>query len=287
MTSQRLPLWLVKPHPKGRNLNKVNKVLSTFRLHTVCQSAECPNMGECFSKGTATFMIMGDTCTRNCRFCAVENGIPKPPEPGEPDRVAEAVKEFGLEHVVITSVTRDDLPDGGADCFAQTIERVRAKAPDATVEILVPDFGGSREAVAKAAVARPDVFNHNLETVPRLYDRVRPGADYHRSLMILKQVKELDKGIYTKTGLMVGLGETEDEILEVMTLLRRVRCDFLTLGQYLSPSSEHLPVARFMPPEEFEAIAEKGKKMGFKAIASGPFVRSSYQSEELLRRACA
>jgi lipoic acid synthetase len=227
-------------------------------------------------------MIMGDICTRNCRFCAVGKGSPKPLESNEPARVARAAGDLGLLHVVVTSVTRDDLPDGGADHFAQTIAAIREANRDAAVEVLVPDFGGSREAVEVVVRARPDVMNHNLETVPRLYERVRPRADYRRSLGILKSVKELDGKLFTKSGMMLGLGETEEEILAAMGDLRQVGCDFLTLGQYLSPSSEHLPVVRYVPPEQFRELAAKGTGMGFRGIASGPLVRSSYRAGELL-----
>jgi len=282
--SQRLPAWLAKPFPPARPLLEVKRVLSELKLHTVCQSAECPNLGECFSRQTATFMIMGDICTRNCRFCAVEKGIPEPLESKEPARIARAVKNIGLGHVVVTSVTRDDLYDGGAEHFANTIAAIREINQSATVEVLVPDFGGSQLAVKIVVESRPDIFNHNLETVPRLYKKVTPEADYRRALQVLKLVKEWDRDILTKSGMMLGLGETEEEILEVMKDLCRIGCDFLTLGQYLAPSKSHLPVARFVPPEEFQDIAAKGKKLGFRGIASGPFVRSSYRADELLKQ---
>ena len=278
------PDWLVKPLPQGKYLGEVGRVLSRLQLHTVCQSALCPNLGECFSRRTATFMIMGDICTRNCRFCAVEKGIPEPLEPSEPARLAWAAKDLQLLHVVVTSVTRDDLPDGGANHFAQTIAAIREADPNTAVEVLIPDFGGSREAIEVVVRAKPDIINHNLETVPRLYKEVRPKADYARSLRILELVKELDRNISTKSGMMLGLGETEEEILAVMKDLRQVNCGLLTLGQYLSPSKEHLPVARFIPPEEFQHIAAKGKVMGFRGIASGPFVRSSYRADELFKQ---
>jgi len=281
---QRLPHWFLKSPPQGRHLLEVSRTLSRLKLHTVCQSAQCPNLGECFSKGTATFMIMGNICTRDCRFCAVASGIPGPLDSTEPARIARAAKELGLSHVVVTSVTRDDLPDGGANHFAQTIAAIREIDQNATVEVLVPDFGGSQEAIKVIVSVRPDVFNHNLETVPRLYKKVRPKANYHRSLDILKVVKELDKDILTKSGMMLGLGETEEELIAVMEDLRNVECDLLTLGQYLTPSENHLPVARFITPEEFEDIAAKGKEMGFRGIASAPLVRSSYRAEELLKQ---
>jgi len=240
-------------------------------------------MGECFSRKTATFMIMGNICTRNCHFCAVDKGTPRPLETDEPARIARAAEDLKLLHIVVTSVTRDDLSDGGAKHFAQTIAAVRQINQSATVEVLIPDFCGSREAIEVVVGAEPDIINHNLETIPRLYSKVRPKADYQRSLDILKQVKALDGGIFTKSGIMLGLGELEEEILAVMKDLCRIDCDFFTLGQYLSPSQEHLPVSRYIPPEEFEYLASKGKEMGFHGIASGPFVRSSYRADELLR----
>lgn len=278
------PYWLARPFPHGQNLGEVGKVLSRLRLHTVCQSAFCPNLGECFSRKTATFMIMGDVCTRNCRFCAVRKGIPKPLEPSEPARVAEAAASLGLAHVVITSVTRDDLPDGGAKHFAQTIAAIRGACRNTTSEVLVPDFGGAREAIAVVVRAKSDIINHNLETVPSLYSKVRPMADYQRSLRVLELVKELSSVTFTKSGLMLGLGETEEQVLAVMKDLRRVGCDFLTLGQYLRPSKDHLSVERFLPPEEFRDLAAKGKEIGFLGIESGPFVRSSYRAGALLKK---
>ncbi len=278
------PDWLIKPLPQGERLVEVGRVLSRLRLHTVCQSALCPNLGECFSRRTATFMIMGNICTRNCRFCAVEKGKPTPLDPDEPARIAAAAQELQLLHVVVTSVTRDDLPDGGADHFARTIAAIREVNPKATVEVLIPDFRGSPAAIEVVVRARPDIINHNLETIPRLYGQVRPRADYQRSLEILRAVKELNQAIWTKSGMMLGLGETNEEVLEVMKDLRRVDCDLLTLGQYLSPSSEHLPVTRFIHPDEFGELAAQGRKLGFGGVASGPFVRSSYRADELLRR---
>lgn len=287
MPSQRMPDWLIKPMPQGQHLNEVGKILSRSRLHTVCRSAQCPNMGECFSSRTATFMIMGNICTRNCRFCAVDSGVPGPLESSEPDRIADAAKELGLSHVVVTSVTRDDLPHGGANHFAETIAALRKTSNKTTIEVLVPDFNGSQESIEIVTRAKPDIFNHNLETVPRLYKEVRPEANYCRSLEVLGTVKKLDENIFTKSGIMVGLGETEGELIEVMKDLRRIDCDFLTLGQYLRPSEDHLPVARFVTPGEFEELASRGKEMGFRGIASAPFVRSSYNAGELLRQALA
>lgn len=257
-------------------------LLGKLALHTVCQSAKCPNLPECFSRGTATFMILGDICTRNCRFCAVEKGMPRPLDPEEPHRVAQAAQALGLSHVVVTSVSRDDLPDGGAEHFAATIRAIRRALPEAGVEVLIPDFKGDLDALRTVVEAGPDVLNHNLETVPRLYPRVRPQADYRRSLKVLKVAKEFDGTLLTKSGLMLGLGEEKGEILKVMEDLRRVGCDLLTLGQYLAPSEEHHPVIRFIPPEEFDKLKLKGEEMGFSKIASGPPVRSSYQAGEML-----
>jgi len=278
------PDWFIKPLPHGKYLAEVGRVLSRWKLHTVCQSALCPNLGECFSRGTATFMIMGDVCTRNCRFCAVSKGRPRPLDASEPFRIARAVQELQLRHVVVTSVTRDDLPDGGANHFARTIKAIRDLDRTITVEVLIPDFKGYPQAVAKVVEARPDIINHNLETVPRLYEQVRPMADYQRSLAVLRLVKELDGRIYTKSGLMLGLGETRDEILAVMHDLREIGCDFLTLGQYLSPSREHVPVVRYIPPEEFQELAVQGRTMGFRGVASGPFVRSSYEADKVFEQ---
>jgi len=230
-------------------------------------------------------MIMGNVCTRNCRFCAVDSGIPAPLELNEPDRIARAAGHLGLNHVVVTSVTRDDLADGGANHFALTIAAIREANHTATVEVLVPDFQGSQEAIKVVVKARPDIFNHNLETVPRLYEKVRSQANYSRSLELLKVVKEFDADILTKSGLMVGLGETGDEILKVMDDLRQVNCDFLTIGQYLRPSEDHVPVARFVSPNEFEKIAARGREMGFIGIAASPFVRSSYKAHDLFKQA--
>ncbi|MBA3035947.1 MAG: lipoyl synthase [Desulfobacterium sp.] len=282
ITSLRMPAWLVKPFPKKASQVGVGKILSRWRLNTVCRSAQCPNLCECYSQGTATFMIMGDICTRNCMFCAVSGGIPGSLEADEPVRVALAVKDMGLSHIVVTSVTRDDLPDGGAMHFAATINAIRKVNPDTTVEVLVPDFKGSQTCVETVVKAVPDIFAHNLETVPGLYKNVRPMADYRRSLEVLKSAKDLNKGIYTKSGIMLGLGETEAEIIAVMQDLRIIDCDFLTLGQYLSPSEDHLPVNKFISPEKFEDLAQIGQKMGFSGVAAGPFVRSSYHAKELL-----
>lgn len=277
------PPWLKRRIPSGATYQEVHKLLKSGRLHTVCQEACCPNLGECFSRGTATFLILGDRCTRDCRFCAVGHGPPESPDSGEPARVADAVKAMGLQYVVVTSVTRDDLPDGGAKLFAETIRAVREKSPGTQVEVLVPDFKGNMNALMTVVEARPDVLNHNIETVPRLYPSVRPGAAYKRSLDLLQQVRHLDSSIPTKSGLMLGLGETLDEVRRTLQDLLGAGCSILTLGQYLQPSKKHLPVARFIPPEEFEAWKQTALKMGFAEVASGPFVRSSYHARELFQ----
>jgi len=273
----RKPEWL-KVRILSEDLNRMEAFLKNMALNTVCQSANCPNMGECFARRTATFMIMGNICTRNCRFCAVEKGHPQPLDEEEPRRVAEAARRLGLRHVVVTSVTRDDLPDGGASHFAKTIYELK-KLPGVTVEVLVPDFMGNEEAIRTVVEAKPDVINHNVETVPKLYSRVRPKADYIRSLNLLKKVKELDPLILTKSGIMVGLGETEEEVIEVMKDLRDIDCDMMTIGQYLRPSHKHIEVAEYVTPEQFKRYEEIGYKLGFKHVASGPLVRSSYHAD--------
>lgn len=278
-----MPPWLHKRIPASGSLEATRKLLQELKLNTVCESALCPNLGECFARRTATFMILGRVCTRNCRFCAVEGGQPELVDPEEPRRVAEAAARLGLKHVVVTSVTRDDLPDGGAGQFAATIQALREKLPYAIIEVLTPDFQGERKAIASVVEAQPHIFNHNVETVPRLYPLVRPEADYRRSLEVLRTVKELAPGIYTKSGLMVGLGETREEVEQVMADLREVNCDILTIGQYLRPSPQHLEVKEFIPPEVFDYYAEAGRKMGFLYVASAPFVRSSYNAAEFSR----
>jgi len=283
-TGARLPRWLRRPIPAGGRAAAVRRVLDELNLTTVCHSARCPNRAECFARGTATFMILGDVCTRNCRFCAVASGQPAPPRPDEPDAVAEAADRMGLRHVVVTSVTRDDLPDGGADHFARTIGAVRRRLPQAAVEVLTPDFLGSPAAVDTVLAAGPDVFNHNVETVPRLYPAARPGADYRRSLGVLARASAWSGTgrLHTKSGLMLGLGERDDEIRATLGDLRAAGCEILTLGQYLAPSAEHLPVGRFVRPEAFAAWQAEAKAMGFAAVAAGPFVRSSYGAENVL-----
>jgi lipoic acid synthetase len=268
--------------PARERLAPVLEMLRDLGLHTVCQSAHCPNIGECFARGTATFMILGGVCTRSCRFCAVEGGRPAAPDPDEPARVAEATRRLGLRHVVVTSVTRDDLPDGGAGHWAATIRALRAAGGEGlTVEVLTPDFGGDRAALAAVAEAGPAIFNHNVETVPRLYAEVRPEAVYGRSLAVLRGVSEGWGGIVVKSGLMLGMGERDDELRGVLVDLRAAGCSALTLGQYLSPSARHYPVARFVGPEEFERWGEEARAMGFRAVASGPMVRSSFQADRM------
>lgn len=280
----RLPAWLRRPIAHAGAVSEVGRVLAEFDLNTVCQSAKCPNRGECFSEGTATFLIMGGTCTRNCRFCAVGSELPAPLDPDEPRRVAEAVRRLALRHVVITTVTRDDLPDGGAAHFVDVIEHVRMAAPDAAVEVLTSDFAGDMDAVDLVAAAHPDVFNHNLETVPRLYSTVRPEADYERSHRVLRRVVDGWPDIPTKSGLMLGLGETFDEVLSVMDDLRETGVSMLTMGQYLRPSPKHLPVVEFVEPSVFAELAREGYRRGFSAVASAPFVRSSYHAGDLAGR---
>lgn len=280
----RFPPWLHKRLPAAGDFETTRALLKELGLNTVCQSARCPNQGECFARHTATFMIMGNICTRNCRFCAVEGGKPEPLDPEEPGRVAEAAAQLGLRHVVVTSVTRDDLADGGAGHFAATIAALRSRLPGCTVEVLTPDFQGTGKAIAAVAMAGPDIFNHNVETVPRLYSGVRPGADFRRSLEVLLKVKELNPAIYTKSGIMVGLGERQEEVIEVMRALRRVGCDILTIGQYLQPSAAHLPVVEFIAPEVFDSYAVYGRELGFAFVASAPFVRSSYNADQFSKQ---
>ncbi len=277
----RKPPWLRRRMPIGPDYENVKALINKGRLHTVCQEAQCPNIWECFSKHTATFLILGDRCTRNCRFCAVSHGPVDPPDPAEPARVADAAQNMGLRYVVITSVTRDDLPDGGADFFAKTIREIRQRMPETQVEVLIPDFEGNADALQTVVKAGPDVLNHNLETVPRLYPLVRPGALYSRSLELLKRVQKFNPTLPTKSGLMLGLGETTDEIRQTFYDLLDVECSMLTLGQYLQPTQQHLPVARFVDPKEFDTWRKTALKMGFSEVASGPFVRSSYHAHEL------
>jgi len=276
---RRLPPWLKRPLPQAE-MQFTSHLIDELKLETVCESAKCPNRTECWSQKTATFMILGNVCTRPCGFCSVPRGKTETVEEDEPERVAEAALRLGLKHVVITSVTRDDLKDGGAEHFYRCVLAVREKT-GAAVEVLTPDFLGNRSAIARVVEAKPEVFNHNTETVPRLYHRVRRNAEYQRTLDLLDQVKQLDPQMITKSGLMLGLGETIEELFEVLADLRKVGCDMLTPGQYLAPSATHLPVERFIPPEEFDEIGDQARKLGFSFVASGPFVRSSYHAGEM------
>ncbi len=278
----RMPAWLRRPLARPGAYTRVGQLVSELDLHTVCESAKCPNRGECYSAGTATFMVMGGVCTRACRFCAVASGAPDPLDPDEPRRVAEAAERLGLTHVVVTSVTRDDIADGGAGHFAAVVRALRQRIPDATIEVLTSDFGGDMEAVDRVLGEGPDVFNHNVETVPRLYPDVRPQADYARSLAVLARARESCSEVPTKSGLMLGLGEQHSEVLQVMQDLRAAGVELLTLGQYLQPSPGHLQVRRFVEPSEFASLAREGYRMGFSAVASAPFVRSSYHAGELV-----
>jgi lipoic acid synthetase len=283
---RRLPAWLKRKLPHGNGNFFTQELLRELHLETVCENARCPNRPECYSRRTATFMILGNVCTRPCGFCSVTKGAPDQLEEDEPARVAEAAHRLGLRHVVITSVTRDDLPDGGADHFRRCILAVRARTR-AAVEVLTPDFLGNLEAVDCVLEAAPEVYNHNMETVPRLYKKARGRADYQRSLDLLAHVKRRSPTLVTKSGLMLGLGETTEELLDVLADLRAVACDTLTLGQYLAPTLKHIPVARFVPPEEFDALAALARTLGFQKVVAGPFVRSSYHADEMVGHAHA
>ena len=284
----RKPPWIRVRLPSGREYARVRELKKSKSLHTVCEEAMCPNLGECWGRGQATFLLLGDVCTRNCSFCAVRGGRPGRLDQDEPFRVAEAVAAMGLKHVVITSVTRDDVHDGGAEIFAETIRQVHREVPGCTVEVLIPDFKGDRQALEIVLKANPEILGHNVETVARLYPRIRPQAGYDRSLKVLHAAKADDGDLLTKSGVMVGMGESREELLEVMDHLRQVNCDILTLGQYLRPSKTHLPVVRFYTPEEFEDLKREGYERGFRWVESGPLVRSSYgagaQARELLQK---
>jgi lipoic acid synthetase len=274
------PKWLRAPAPVGQNYRELKDLITNLRLHTVCESAACPNVGECWNRRTATFMILGNVCTRRCGFCAVQKGAPLAVDYDEPRRVAEAVAAMGLRYAVVTSVNRDDRKDGGAEIFALVIEAIRARVPGCRVEVLVPDFQGSRPAMKIVMDARPDVLNHNTETVPRLYRQVRLGARYERSLDMLEYAKQLSPETPVKSGLMLGLGELREEVLQVMRDLRAHRVDILTLGQYLRPSPRHLPIVRYVPPAEFDEYRRAGMEMGFAHVEAGPLVRSSYHADD-------
>ncbi|HEY56303.1 MAG TPA: lipoyl synthase [Dehalococcoidia bacterium] len=281
----RLPSWFRQPPVDPEAMVLVEGLLNRLSLHTICESAHCPNAGDCFSRKTATFLILGNICTRNCSFCAVAKGRPLAVDDEEPEHLLAALEKLGLRYVVITSVTRDDLDDGGASHFARTVRLIHQRRPGTLVEVLIPDFRGSFEALRVVAEARPEVINHNVETVPRLYPRVRAMADYRRSVRLLSQVKDLEPGIVTKSGLMLGLGETREEVVQVMKELREARCDLLTLGQYLPPSEQHYPLSRFVTPEEFSELAATGRELGFAEVASAPLVRSSFKAAELYAKA--
>jgi lipoic acid synthetase len=274
------PKWLRAPAPAGENYRELKALITELKLHTVCESAACPNVGECWNRRTATFMILGNVCTRRCGFCAVQKGAPLPVDYDEPRRVAEAAAAMGLRYAVVTSVNRDDRKDGGAELFALTIQAIRDRIPGCAVEVLVPDFQGSHAAMKIVMDARPDVLNHNTETVPRLYRQVRLGARYERSLEMLRYAKELAPATPVKSGLMLGLGETREEVLDVMRDLRAHGADILTLGQYLRPSPKHLPIVNYVSPEEFAGYAREGAAMGFAHVEAGPLVRSSYHADD-------
>lgn len=276
----RKPDWLKRRLPSGDAFNRVRELIEKSRLHTVCQEAKCPNIWECYSQQTATFLIMGDRCTRNCGFCSVAPGRPAPLDLQEPARVAATVAAMGLRYVVVTSVTRDDLADGGAGHFAATIRAIRRRMPKAQIEVLIPDFQGDAGALDTVLDARPDVLNHNIETVPRLYPQVRPQADYRRSLELLRRSREFDTSLPTKSGLMLGLGEARQEVHRSLQDLREAGCRILTLGQYLQPSPQHLPVQTFVTPQEFEDWRRTALGLGFSEVASAPFVRSSYHAKD-------
>ena len=281
----RKPSWLKVRAPGGENYSRLRHLMRDLDLHTVCEEAHCPNVGECWEHGTATFMILGDVCTRNCAYCAVAHGRPPTYDTAEPSRVAEAIGRMQLQHAVITSVDRDDLPDFGAFIFAETIRQIRARLPECSIEVLVPDFQGNESAIRTVLDARPEIYNHNTETVPRLYKKCRPGGRYERVMEIFRFAKRYAPAIPTKTGLILGMGETVDEVLAVLRDLRAVDVDIVTLGQYLRPSDKHHPLDRYYAPEEFRALRDAGMAMGFRHVESGPLVRSSYHAWEQVQAA--
>ncbi|MCK4844059.1 MAG: lipoyl synthase [Candidatus Heimdallarchaeota archaeon] len=274
------PEWMRIGKMDWDEIKKIQNMLRKLNLRTVCEESMCPNIGKCFAKQTATFLVMGDICTRDCLFCDIKHGKPHPLDPKEPDHIVEAVKKLGLKHAVITSVTRDDLPDGGAAHFADITRKIREHNKDVIIELLIPDLKGKEEDIRTIVESSPNIVNHNVEVVPRLFNKVTPQAKYEKSLKVLKLVKEMDSSIYTKSGLMVGLGETKKEVLAVMENLRTVDCDILTIGQYLKPPSSNLEIEEYVTPELFKEYAKKGYEMGFKFVASAPFVRSSFNAEE-------
>jgi lipoic acid synthetase len=280
----RLPHWFKQEIPDPRIMSRMKSIMDGLNLHTICESAICPNIGACFARNTATFLILGDTCTRRCTFCAVKKGTPSPVDDAEPQHVLKAVQNLGLRYVVITSVTRDDLSDGGASHFAETIETLKQEAYGVIIEVLVPDFGGSIDALDRLITAAPHLISHNVETVPSLYSRVRPGADYAHSLRFLSDIKRRQPKVFTKSGLMLGLGETKEEVLQVMFDLHEAGCDLITIGQYLQPSPSHYPVVTFCSPQEFLDYEGIGRKIGFIEVVSGPLVRSSYRAAEIFAK---
>mgnify|MGYP002713092511 CR=1 FL=1 len=280
---RRRPPWIRVKAPNGETYQEVHRLMRSKTLHTVCEEAQCPNIGECWGRGTATFLMMGDTCTRSCGFCDIKTGRPSPLDWAEPNRVAESVRAMNLRHVVITSVNRDERPDGGAPIFAMVIKRIRQLQPGCSIEVLIPDFKGSEDALKIVMDAQPEILNHNVETVPRLFKKVQPQDNYAWTLATLSNAKKMDPLVLTKSGIMVGLGETFDEVVEVMQDLRNVGLDILTIGQYLQPSKKHLPVERYYLPEEFDKFKELGMEMGYKWVESGPLVRSSYRAEQQVR----
>jgi len=285
--ADRKPPWLKVPAPGGPNYVALKQLMRDHALHTVCEEAHCPNIGECWEHRAATFMILGDVCTRNCAYCAVAHGTPAALDEDEPIRLATAVERMGLRHVVITSVDRDDLPNGGAEIFAAAIAEIRRRTPDTSVEVLIPDFKGSEQALRIVVQAHPDILNHNLETIDRLYRLARPGGRYVRALELLARAKRLDPGMLTKSGIMCGLGEEWDELLAAMRDVRAQGVDILTLGQYLRPSSDHLPIARYYAPDEFAQLRQLGLEMGYRHVEAGPLVRSSYHAWEQVERVTA
>jgi lipoyl synthase len=285
--TQRLPDWLTIRLPRPDTIQEVQRMMRSKNLHTVCESARCPNLPECWSKRTATFMILGDTCTRSCGFCAIKVGRGEELDPFEPANVAKVAKDLGLKHIVVTSVARDDLKDEGAEQFARTIRALHRQLPHAIVEVLTPDFKAKTELIRSVTDAKPEIYNHNVETVARLQKVVRPQAKYRRSLQVLEKVKELDAAIYTKSGIMLGLGETKEEVVETLRDLRAIGVDAVTIGQYLRPTMRHLPVNTFVHPREFEEYEKIGQDMGFAFVASGPFIRSSYNAIEFSKKVMA
>src|SRR5688572_7279048 len=280
---QRRPEWLKVRAPSGETYDQLRHLMRSKTLHTVCEEAMCPNIGDCWGRGTATFLMLGDVCTRTCGFCDIKHGRPAPLDWAEPERVAQAIKAMNLKHAVITSVNRDERPDGGAPIFALVIRRLREIHPGCSIEVLIPDFKGNREALKLVMDARPEILNHNVETVPRLFKKVQPQDNYEWALKTLGNAKKMDELVLTKSGIMVGLGETFDEVIEVMRDLAKVGVDILTVGQYLQPSKKHLPVERYYLPEEFDRVQEIGKELGFKWVESGPLVRSSYRADKQVR----